>query len=100
MTSEELLAAANEASPELLEKTAKALMVLEQWSPEFASELADDISTITGSTLEKTAAFDWSGVRTNAKGLAMTAAGGVALGLAGAMAGDLYDAAKIGRAHV
>ena len=58
MTSEELLAAAYQANPEFIEKTANALLVLEQWEPEFAAELAADINAITTITMEKSA-MDW-----------------------------------------
>lgn len=100
MTAEDILAAAYEANPEYVEKTANALFVLEQWEPEFARELAEDITTITNVTLEKSAAVDWKAAGEAAskigKGVAMTAAGGVAMGLASSVAGDLYDAAKRG----
>ena len=91
MTSQELLEAAHKARPDLVEKTANALFVLEQWEPEFAKELADDITTITSVTLQKTASIsDFAGKAAIGAGMAM------ATGLAGAVAGDLYDAAKRG----
>jgi len=91
MTPNELLAAAAKANPEFIEKTANAMMVLEQWEPAFAKELADDIKTITSVTLEKTASFTDFAIKGVVGGAA--ALGG---GVAGAMAGDLYDAAKRG----
>ena len=99
MTSEELLAAAYQANPEFIEKTANALFVLEKWEPEFAAELAADINTITTITMEKSA-MDWKAVGNTAMGMGGKAAlglgGAIGIGLAGAVAGDLYDAAKRG----
>lgn len=89
MNSSELLAAAYKANPEYIEKTANALVVLEQWEPEFAAELMSDINTITSITLEKTAGFGELAGKA-----ALGIAGGVGLGVAGAVAGDLYDASK------
>lgn len=91
MTAQELLAAAYEAKPELVEKTANALFVLEQWEPEFAKELADDIATITNVTMEKSAS-----IGELAGKAALGVGSGLALGIAGAVAGDMYDAAKRG----
>jgi hypothetical protein len=91
MTAQELLAAAYEANPELVEKTANALFVLEKWEPEFAKELADDISTITNVTMEKSA-----GLSDMAGKAAIGLASGIGVGIAGAVAGDMYDAAKRG----
>jgi len=99
MTSEELLAAAYQANPEYIEKTANALFVLEQWEPEFAAELAADINAITTITMEKSA-MDWKAVGNTAMGMGGKAAlglgGAIGIGLAGAVAGDLYDAARRG----
>lgn len=92
MTSEEILAAAHEANPDFVEKTAKALMVLEQWEPEFAKELAADIQTITTVTMEKSAGAGLDAIGQGAKMIGV----GAGLGLAGSVAVDLYDAAKRG----
>ena len=89
MTTEEILAAAYQANPEYVEKTAQALLVLEKWG--MAEDLKQDINTITAVTLEKTASFEEHALK---GGLAV--AGGIALGVGGAVAGDLYDAAKRG----
>jgi hypothetical protein len=91
MTAQDLLEAAYKANPDLLEKTANALFVLERWEPSFAAELAKDISTIANVTMEKTARMGDMAL----KG-AIAGVGALGVGVAGAMAGDLYDAAKRG----
>lgn len=92
MTPADILSAAYEANPEFVEKTANALFVLEQWGQsEFAAELAEDISTITNVTLEKTAGLGDAALKA-----ALGAGAAVGVGVAGAVAGDLYDAAKRG----
>ena len=88
----EILKAAGEAAPELLEKVAKALFVLEHIDPEFAEDLTAELSTITEYTSEKVSATDLGGPKAWALGVA----GMVGAGLAGAVATDLYDAAKRG----
>jgi hypothetical protein len=92
MNPSEILTAAAEAKPELIEKVAMALFALEHIDPDFASELAGDIKSITEHTVEKTAA-DMSG---GLKAFTAAAGGALAVGLAGAVATDLYDAAKRG----
>ena len=91
MTAQELLAEAYKAKPELIEKTSNAIFVLEQWVPEFARELMDDITTITNVTMQKTASIgEIAGKAAIGVGTA------VGVGLASAVAGDLYDAARRG----
>lgn len=90
MTSQELLAEVNKVHPDIIEKTAEALSVLEELEPEFARELSEDITAITNVTMEKAAAADFA--LNVGKGIAT----GVGVGLLGAVAGDLYDAAKRG----
>ena len=91
MDSNEFLTAAYKANPEFLEKTAQALLILEQWEPTFAAELAADIEAITTTTMEKVASFG----NTVLKGAGAVAAA-VSIGVGTAVAGDLYDAAKRG----
>jgi hypothetical protein len=88
----EILKAAQEAEPELIEKVAKALYVLERIDPDFAADLTAELDAITEYTNEKVSA-DMTG---GAKAWLGAAGGALALGLAGAMATDLYDAAKRG----
>lgn len=88
----DIIHAANEAAPEVMEKVAKALYVLERIEPELAADLAAEISDITDYTNEKVAASDLGGVKVWAGAVG----GAIAAGLAGAVATDLYDAAKRG----
>jgi hypothetical protein len=94
-----ILKAVGEAQPELLEKVAKAVFVLEHIHPEFAAELTAEISAITDYTQEKIAGPMDKAVGKVGAGVRpwMEAVGGmVAAGLVGAVATDLYDAAKRG----
>lgn len=91
MTSQELLAAVNKEHPDIIEKTAEALSILEELEPEFAKELAEDIALITDVTLQKTASIGSIAGRA-----ALGLGSAVGVGIAGAVAGDLYDAAKRG----
>jgi hypothetical protein len=88
MTPTDILQAAADERPDLIEKVAQAMFVLERISPEYAKELADDIVEITTYTHEKLSA--------SASSLALGAAGALGIGLAGSVASDLYDAAKRG----
>lgn len=106
MTAEEILAAANEANPEYVEKTANALFVLQHGEPEFVDEMMKDINIITAVTMEKSAGVKdvlrrgWGSTGGKlpdaAQGVLIAGAASVALGLGAAVAGDLYDAAKRG----
>jgi len=89
MNANELLAAAFEADPAAVEKTANALFVLERWESDFADELKNDISHITNHTMEKMAGADWGKFGLGVAGAALS-------GLGASVAGDLYDAAKRG----
>ena len=91
MTAQELLNAAYEANPSYVEKTAKALYVLERTAPEFAEDLKKDIDTITDVTNTKLA----EGYKVM-KSIAIGAGSMLGAGLAAAIATDLYDAAKRG----
>lgn len=86
----ELLKAAGEAEPELLEKVAQALLVLEHIDHDLAKELTQEISAITEYTQEKVAGQPLGGPA--AWGLAV--GGSLAGGVLTAVASDLYDAAK------
>ena len=88
----ELLNAVNEAHPELLEKVAQAIFVLEHIDQDFAAELTAQIDDITEYTTEKMAADASVGV----SGWGGAVAGNVLGGLLGSVATDLYDAAKRG----
>ena len=94
MTPSEILSAAGEARPDLIEKVAKALYVLERTSPEYAAELASDIEEITAYSTEKVAAAGGSSL--SPAGVAIGLGTALGVGLAGAVAVDLYDAAKRG----
>ena len=92
MTPADLLDAAYKANPDFVVKTANALFILEQWEqPEFAAELKADINTITNVTMQKTASLGETAMKA-----VLGAGAAVGVGVAGAMAGDLYDAAKRG----
>lgn len=88
----EILKAAGEAEPELIEKVAKALFVLEHIHPDFAADLTAELDSITEYTHEKVSADAFGGI----KPWAGAVGGMIAAGLAGAVATDLYDAAKRG----
>ena len=104
----DLLHAAAEESPELVEKTAEILSVLEKAEPEMAQEVVDKMNDIAVFTQEKTASVGASvsealvagGRRAalNEFGLqaAIGGAGMLVAGLGAAVATDLYDAAKHG----
>jgi hypothetical protein len=87
-----MVKAAADARPDLMNKAAVAMMLLEKESPEFAADLAAEFNLIATSTVEKVAASGPSGMSGYAKGVA----GLLGSALAGAVATDLYDAAKRG----
>lgn len=90
MTPEEMLKTANDARPDLMFKTAVALAATEKVSPEFAQEVISDFRKITDTTTEKVAAVGgW-------KGFAAGVGGSVLSAIGGALASDLYDAARRG----
>lgn len=88
----EILQAVGEAEPQILEKVAQALFVLEHIHPDFAADLTAELDSITEYTHEKMSADTFSGIKPW-----LGAVGGMAAaGLVGAVATDLYDAAKRG----
>lgn len=91
----EFLTAVNDAHPELMSKTAQMVAALEKISPEFVPDVTADFNTIFSVLDEKTAAISpdtMGGLQRFGLGVAGTVAGG----LLGAVATDLYDAAKRG----
>lgn len=88
MTPQELVKAASEARPDLMNKTAIALAAASKIDPSFANEAIEEFNRITNTTVEKVAAVGGMGPVLKAVGTA----GAVAL--AGSVATDLYDAAK------
>lgn len=92
MNAIEILQAAGEYEPELIEKTAKALYVLENTDPEGAEDLKNEIDAILTFTQEKSAAAASPGM----KAFGAAVAGTLASGFAAAVATDLYDAARRG----
>lgn len=105
MNSNDFLKLANAARPDLVEKTATALAVLEKMAPEFADELKDDMDKILSRPsehMEKNAGAAASIVKAYGsipapvKGALALGLGSAAAGLGGALATDLYDAAKRG----
>jgi hypothetical protein len=93
VTTQELLAAAYDANPEFVEKTAKALYVLERTDPVGARELSEDIEALTAFTTEKVAGINATHIGTQ---LAVGTGSLLAAGLASSIASDLYDSAKKG----
>lgn len=88
-THAELLQAAAEERPDLLEKVAKTLYVLENTDPEEASVLTEKIAAITGVAKEKIAGEFVDKALVGGAGMLLA-------GLGAAVATDLYDAAKHG----
>lgn len=87
MNTTELINLANKYRPDLMEKTATCIKLLEQMAPDFVPEVMQDIKDITEAVSDKLAAPNFAGY-----GYAL---GGTLLaGLAGALSTDLYDAAK------
>jgi hypothetical protein len=89
MTREDLIRGAGASAPELMQKTAEILSVIEHHNPENAKLVVEEINAIAEYTSEKLAFGP----------LAMwgaAAAGSAASGVLNSMAGDLYDAAKRG----
>ena len=92
MNATEIIQAASEAKPELMEKVAQAIYVLERIDPAFAADLTSEVETIISYTSEKTAEKGAMGA--GLKPWAAAVGGTLAAGLMGAVATDLYDAAK------
>lgn len=90
---QELIEQAAAVRPEVMEKVAAILFVLEQHDSATAAEVADEIGKITTYTVEKLASVPGfsAGQRF---GMGLGAA--VIAGVAGTLSADLYDAAKRG----
>jgi hypothetical protein len=96
MDTAELLKLANEYRPDLVEKTAKAVTLLEQVAPEFVPEVTKDIEDIANAVNTKLAEAPKSKGGYKGGGYLAGLGGTILAGLAGAFATDLYDAAKRG----
>lgn len=96
MTAEEIFQLAGSSAPEVMEKTASVLQLLERLDPESAAEATLELSLVaevaTGN-LDKTAA---AGGAQLGRDIGIAAAGGVLATLGTAVAMDMYDAAKRG----
>lgn len=98
------LEAANQAEPELMQKTAQALSLIEKLAPEFLPDVLQEFETIASVTTEKLAAAPSaassrvfsSPVGQAAIGVAASIGVGVAASLGSAIAADLFDTAKRG----
>lgn len=93
MTTADLLAAAEEARPDLMQKTAAMLGLLERLSPEHELEVRAELAKIASYTNEKVAAAEGYGP---AARFGLAVGGTLLAGLAGSVATDMYDAAKRG----
>jgi hypothetical protein len=94
MTTEEILQAVSEGQPELMAKTAQIMAITERLHPEFVPGIVQDFETICSVVKEKTA--QGNPAQPFIRPLALHVGGTVAGGLLGAIATDLYDAAKRG----
>ncbi len=90
-----LLKAAQQAAPEMIEKVAHILHVLEKSEPFFADELKNDIRNVLDFATEKTAA-PLGGQAPGMGGFGMALGGTLLAGLGASIATDLYDASKRG----
>lgn len=77
--------------PELMNKTAQVMKLVEKLYPEQMEDMVGEFNTIFNILAEKTAAVDMS---RNLRDYGLAIAGTAVGGLAGAIATDLYDAAK------
>jgi hypothetical protein len=93
MNTAEILYAAEQVRPDLLEKTATALALLERLSPHHEAQLREELAEITGYTHTKLAAAAGYGPMSR---FGAALGGTLIAGLAGSMATDMYDAAKRG----
>jgi hypothetical protein len=89
MTRQEILEMANQARPDLMDKIARVVAVLSEKDPETAREVISDLNYVADHTAEKAKT---AGIRP----FAAAVGGSIAAGLAHAVAGDLYDAARRG----
>lgn len=95
MNRKDILQAAQASCPELMAKTAHALALLEKVDSSFVPEVLADFDTITKFTNEKLASVG-PGQASGLRGFGLAVGGAIAAGLATAVAGDLYDAARKG----
>jgi hypothetical protein len=95
MTKTELIRAAGEAAPDLMQKTAAVMADLEATHPVFAKDMAKELDEVAGYIVEKVASagpVGYSPVARWAAGVGSAVAGGLLIGAAN----DLYDTAKRG----
>lgn len=91
----EILEAAESAQPELMQKTAQALTLIEKMAPEFMEDVISDFETISSVTLEKVAGVPPI-VKEKLLGAGALVGTAIAAGLGTSIATDLFDAAKRG----
>lgn len=94
MTNDQIFDLAGQAAPEVMEKTAHALSVLEQLDPDQVSETLWEMQVVAETAtdgMSKTAAMGQL-----SKDIGVAAVGGVLATLGTAVAMDLYDSAKRG----
>lgn len=95
MNVEDILLAAEASAPDLMDKTAQSLAILERMDPEVAEEVVSDFIEIVNVTLEKTSAagaVEKSLAKRVGEGMVMMGAAGFGM----AIANDLFNAAKRG----
>lgn len=93
MSFEKTLDLAEQAAPEMVEKTAEAVALLGRVAPEFVPEVLSDfqkVASVANTKVKVAGAVD------TAKAVAIGAGGALAASLGAAIASDLYDAAKRG----
>lgn len=90
------LEAANRAEPELMQKTAQALALIEKMTPELLPDVLEEFETISDITTEKLAAAPEASSARVLRDFAGKAAIGVAASLGSAIAADVFDVAKRG----
>jgi len=94
MTNEQIFDLAGQAAPEVMEKTARALYLLEALDPDSVPEALHDMEVVASTAVNgmaKTAALS-----PIARDVSVAAVGGVLATLGTAVAMDLYDSAKRG----
>lgn len=91
----EILEQANRAAPELMQKTAQVLALIEKMEPEFVPDVLQEFEMISEVTTEKVASLP-DAVKSRAIGVAASVGVGIAASLGTAIATDLYDTAKRG----
>lgn len=91
MNSQELLKLANDSRPDLISDTAEAMIEIEEIDPDTFAEVKEDFELIFDVTHEKL-----GGVGDTARTFGTLMVGSALAGLGGAMATDLYDAARRG----